>query len=76
MSYTPTTWSDRSVQKPRTYTITNNGDGTSTLTAAEGTVYAAGTAITAAVMNNIENGIVNANNGLMNYKRKIRMQLR
>lgn len=52
--YTPTTWEDRLVEKPRTFTVTNNPDGTITLTPAPGVVLDEGTAVNAAVMNSLE----------------------
>lgn len=55
--YNPTTWVDRSVEKPRTYTEVNNGDGTVTINPSPGTIYAAGTPVNAANMNKIEQGI-------------------
>ncbi|WP_300384730.1 hypothetical protein [Clostridium sp.] len=58
MAYNKTIWKDRTVQNPRNYTITNNPDGTITLTPTPGTVTEQGTPITATVMNNIEKGIV------------------
>jgi hypothetical protein len=54
MAYPKTTWKDRVVQKPLTYTLQNNGDGTTTLIPAEGTIVEPGTAITAAIMNKLE----------------------
>lgn len=57
MAYTQTTWSDRNVQKPLTYSFTDNGDGTYTLVPAEGTIINAGTALNATNMNKIETGI-------------------
>lgn len=55
MVYVPTVWTNREVEKPRTYISTDNGDGTITLTPSEGTVFAAGTPIDAVTMNKIEN---------------------
>lgn len=54
MAYQRTTWTNREVEKPRTYTLQDNGDGTTTLIPAEGNILSAGTPITAANMNNIE----------------------
>lgn len=54
MPYQRTTWENREVEKPRTYTFTDNGDGTTTLTPAEGNILSAGTPITSQNMNNIE----------------------
>lgn len=61
MSYTPTSWSDRIVQNPLTYTMTNNGDGTYTLTPAPGTITQPGTPTNAANLNKMEAGIAAAN---------------
>lgn len=55
MAYTPTTWTDRNVQYPRRYT--DELSNVKTFTPNEGTISNAGTAVTAAVMNNIETGI-------------------
>lgn len=58
MAYEKTNWTDRVVQKPRTYTMQNNSDGTVTLTPAPGTVTQAGTPVNAANLNKIENELV------------------
>jgi hypothetical protein len=57
MAYTPTVWTNREVEKPRTYTMVDNGDGTITLTPSEGTVFVSGTPIDAVNMNKIETAI-------------------
>ncbi|MEH7503295.1 pyocin knob domain-containing protein [Neobacillus drentensis] len=54
MAYTKTSWADRVVQNPLTYTLRDNGDGTITLIPAEGSIVTSGTPITASVMNNLE----------------------
>lgn len=54
MAYTKTQWKDKVIEKPRTYTIQDNGDGTITLIPAEGTVYEPGTPVNAVNMNNLE----------------------
>lgn len=54
MAYSKTTWKDRVVEKPLTYTMQNNADGTVTLIPAEGTIVDPGTALNAAVLNNLE----------------------
>lgn len=54
MPYNKTEWQDRVVEKPRTYQVTNNPDGTITLTPAPGTVVQAGTPVNATNMNNLE----------------------
>ena len=60
MAYAPTEWKDKVVERPRTFTVQNNTDGTITLIPAEGIVHEAGTPVNAANMNNIEQGIAEA----------------
>ena len=55
MPYSKTIWTNREVEKPRTYNLQSNGDGTTTLLPAEGNIITEGTPITAENMNNIEN---------------------
>jgi hypothetical protein len=57
MAYSKKTWKDRMVEKPLTFTQVNNPGGTITLTPAEGAIVEPGTPISAANMNNIENGV-------------------
>lgn len=57
MAYTKTLWQDRIVEKPRTFIVTNNPDGTITLIPSEGAIVQAGTPITASNLNNIEKGL-------------------
>jgi hypothetical protein len=66
MAYNKTIWQDRVVEKPRTYTMTDNGDGTVTLTPAPGNVVQAGTPVNATNMNKIEQGIADAQNSTKN----------
>jgi hypothetical protein len=54
LTYLKTTWENREVEKPRTYTLVNNPDGTVTLTPAEGNIITQGTPIIADNMNNLE----------------------
>lgn len=56
-SYEKTVWTNREVEKPRTYIMTDNGDGTITLTPAEGQVFASGTPLDATNLNKIEDGL-------------------
>ena len=58
MSYEPINWKDRIVEKPRTYYIQNNPDGTITLIPAPGTVVQEGTPVNAANLNHMEQAIV------------------
>lgn len=60
MAYEKQTWSDRQVEKPMTFTSTDNGDGTITLTPAPGTITEPGSLVTAERMNHIEDGIEQA----------------
>ena len=76
MAYTPTTWSDRSVQYPHRYDLTLVSGTTYDFTAVPGTITNAGSYVSATSMNNIETGINNVTNALMNYKRKLRMGLK
>ena len=55
--YIKTEWTNREVEKPRTYIMTDNGDGTITLTPSEGQVFAPGTPLDATNLNKIEDGI-------------------
>jgi len=64
MAYTPTQWKNREVERPRTYQLQNNGDGTTTLIPAEGNVIEPGTPIIAENMNKIEQGIADAHSML------------
>jgi parallel beta-helix repeat protein len=58
LSYEPINWKDRIVEKPRTYHVQNNPDGTITLIPAPGTVVQEGTPVNAANLNKIEQGFV------------------
>lgn len=59
-------WKDRSVEKPLTYLVTNNEDGSITLIPNEGEIYSEGSKINATRMNNIENGIETIEQNLVN----------
>lgn len=54
MAYKKTTWKDRVVERPRTFTLENNPDGSVTLRPAEGEIFEPGVPIIAKNMNNIE----------------------
>jgi hypothetical protein len=54
MPYTKTSWKDRIVERPLTFSMQNNADGTVTLIPSEGTIIATGTPITATGLNNLE----------------------
>lgn len=57
--YNITIWKDHAVTPANTYTVTENGDGTITLTPS-GTVIQQGTNMSAANFNNIEEGVLAA----------------
>jgi len=57
MAYTPTNWKDRVIEKPRTYRMQDNGDGTITLIPEPGTIYEPGTPVNAVNLNKLENGL-------------------
>lgn len=57
MAYDPTVWEDRVVERPRTYQIQNNPDGTITLIPAPGQVYEEGTPVNATNLNKLEQGL-------------------
>lgn len=59
MAYTPTTWKNKIVERPRTFQFQQNADSTVTLIPSEGSVTEAGTSVNATNMNNIEQGITN-----------------
>ena len=54
MTYTKNTWTDRSVERPLTFTMQTNADGSTTLIPSEGTIVTPGTPITADKLNNLE----------------------
>lgn len=58
MAYIKTEWKNREVERPRTYNIQENEDGTVTLIPAEGTIIEPGTPIIAENMNKIEDALV------------------
>lgn len=59
MAYSKTIWTNREVERPRTYNLVDNGDGTTTLVPQEGNILSAGTPIIASNMNKIENALEN-----------------
>lgn len=57
MAYVKNNWKDQEVERPRTYEMTNNADGSVTLIDSFGLVSEFGTAVNADNMNHIEEGI-------------------
>lgn len=66
MAYTKNTWVDQDVERPKTYEVTNNQDGSITLTDSFGVVTELGTPVNATNMNHIEDGILGCYNDLVN----------
>lgn len=60
MAYQPTEWKNRLVERPRTYQLQQNADGTVTLIPSEGVITEEGTPVNAGNMNHIEQGIADA----------------
>lgn len=58
--YEPTVWKDHIVEKPRTYTMVENEDGTVTQFPSEGEVMQQGTPMNAANLNKLESGLKKA----------------
>jgi len=57
MAYIKTSWLDRVVEHPNRYVLTDNGDGTYTISPSPGTITEAGTFLNAEKLNHIETGI-------------------
>lgn len=64
MAYEKTIWTDHIVEQPNRYKQTANGDGTINLERQPGSVIQAGTPLSAANLNRIEEGIEAAHNML------------
>lgn len=61
MPYDKQTWADRQVQNPMTFVLTNNADGTITLTPSPGAITSEGSLLLAERMNHMEDGIALVN---------------
>lgn len=64
MAYTPTDWKDHVVQRPKTFEVKKNADGTLTLVPSPGDVIQQGTPMSATNFNNAEQGILAAHSML------------
>lgn len=64
MPYDRTNWSDLAVERPRTYDVIENEDGSVTLVPAFGETTQEGTMVSATRLNNMEDGIEDAVTGL------------
>jgi hypothetical protein len=71
MAYAKTTWVDRIVQFSNRFTKTNESSGSVDLTPFTGTVAQAGTPLSAANMNKMEQGIYDAYNTAMPLQREV-----
>lgn len=58
MAYKKTPWVDHVVQRPKTYTVNDNSDGSKTLVDAPGEVIQQGTPMSATNFNNLEEGML------------------
>lgn len=75
MAYVKTNWKDRVVERPNTYTMTNNGNGTVTLTPVPGQIIERGTPLNAENLNKIEDAIVETNAQLSAKVNKVRFNI-
>jgi hypothetical protein len=57
MAYEPTVWKNRVVERPLTFNIVNNPDGTVTLVPAPGVIVESGTPVNAVNLNKLEQGL-------------------
>ena len=62
-----TVWKDRLVERPNTFEVQENPDGTITLIPTPGTVTQAGTPVNATNLNKIEDGIVTLENNVTTH---------
>lgn len=57
MAFEPILWKDRQIERPNTFTLKNNPDGTYTLIPVPGTIFEQGTALSAQTLNLMQNKI-------------------
>lgn len=57
MAYEPTVWKNRVVERPLTFNMVNNPDGTVTLVPAPGVIVESGTPVNAVNLNKLEQGL-------------------
>lgn len=67
MPYSKTNWKDRIIERPLTFTLTENDDGTVTLNPVTGLVTEEGTPVNANLLNKIEQGIADVDQGLTTH---------
>lgn len=68
MAYQKTLWKNKIVERPKTFRLQQNADGTVTLKPEFGKTIEEGTPVNAENMNNIEQGIENVNDDLESHK--------
>lgn len=73
MTYNPTNWKDRIIEKPNTFNVQENSDGTVTLIPVTGQVLQQGTPLNAQNLNKIEQGLVETNSQLAQTATKIEL---
>jgi len=71
MTYSKNVWKDQDVQRPRTYEVINNQDGSITLNDSFGVVTEIGTPVNATNMNHIEDGIADNDTAITTINSKI-----
>lgn len=71
MAYNKTNWKDRVIQRPNTFRLQNNTDGTVTLIPVPGTVTEQGTPVNASNLNKIENELVGLESSLAEIATKV-----
>jgi hypothetical protein len=71
MAYTKNVWKDQDVQRPRTYEVINNQDGSITLNDSFGVATEIGTPVNATNMNHIEDGIAGNDTAITTINSKI-----
>ena len=75
MTYEPIGFKDRVVERPRTYFLQENPDGSFTLIPAPGEVYEEGTPLNAANLNKLEQGLVDSIYRIGDIKTTVRTDL-
>ena len=67
MAYKKTVWKNRLVEKPKTFNLQQNADGSVTLVPKEGQIIEHGTPVNAGNLNNIEEGIATLESQMGEY---------
>lgn len=75
MTYNPTNWKDRIIEKPNTFNVQENSDGTVTLIPVTGQVLQQGTPLNAQNLNKIEQGLVETNSQLAQTEQVINSKI-